>query len=132
MSKLNFIHACPPTDYMRPETGNRRWCIVGDVNFNHTIPPITDPLGQHWRQPPTSAILLDDTHAVMTEATFQQLAEYSYSFPSGVYPGKMWRRYDGLFDQRCAITDLQWLLMWFGECDDPTKCTNNSRKILIA
>ncbi|WGG51792.1 hypothetical protein [Rugamonas sp. DEMB1] len=132
MSKLNYWFTSGHADCLRPETGNRRFFTIGDVKLNTTIPPITDPLGQHWRQPPTSAILLDNTHAVMTEATFQQLAEYSYSFPSGVYPGKMWRRYDGLFDQRCAITDLQWLLMWFGECDDPTKCTNNSRRILIA
>lgn len=96
----------------------------------NTIPPITDPLGRHWQQPDTTAILIDDTHAVMDSATFKRLAEYSATRPTGVYPGKMWRRHDGLFDPHCKPEDRRWLLMWFGECDDPTKCSCNWRIIL--
>ncbi len=48
-------------------------------------------MGRNWDQPPTSDILIDDEYALMTKATFDRLAEYSCSTPSGVYPGKMWR-----------------------------------------
>lgn len=99
----------------------------------NVIPPITDPMGKNWDQPPTSSILIDDTHAVMTRATFEALAEYSATFPSGVYEGKMWRRHDGAFDRAfCAAGGKpEWLLMWFGHSDKPNSVTNNGRKILI-
>lgn len=57
--------------------------------MKNTIPPITDPMGRHWRQPSVASIALDDTHALMDDATFQALPEYSATRPSGVYPGKM-------------------------------------------
>lgn len=87
----------------------------------HPIPPITDPLGKYWRQPDRNRIEVDETHALMTEADFESLSEYSTSIPSGVYPGKMWRRQqvDG------------WYLVWFGECADPSKCSINFRKALL-
>lgn len=97
----------------------------------HPIPPITDPLGRQWRQPARSSILIDDTHAVMTVTTFAELAEYSASRPSGVYPGKMWKRHEGLFDPRCKPEDRRWLLYWYGEVDGrPDLCSNNHRVIL--
>ena len=87
------------------------------------IPPITDPMGRHWDQPPREDILVDDEHAVMTASTFTALLEYSSSIPSGVYDGKMWRRHD--------YGDCLDLLMWFGPSDDPGKCKVNSRIILL-
>ncbi len=98
---------------------------------NNTIPPITDPLGKHWIQPSLDKILIDDTYALMARATFDSLAEYSATIPSGVYPGKMWKRHDGLFDPQCKPEDRMWFLMWFGECEDPGMCSNNFRAILI-
>jgi hypothetical protein len=97
------------------------------------IPPITDPMGKHWRQPPRDSITLDETHALMSRATFEQLAEYSGTFPTGVYEGKMWKRHDGLFDQafRARGGKPEWLLVWFGYCDEPKMVSNNFRKILI-
>ena len=87
------------------------------------IPLMTHPLGQYWQQPARDAILVDDKHAVMSRASFRQLAEYSSSRPSGVYPGKMWK----------AITlDGTAYLCWYGIVpgrDD--LCSNNSRLILI-
>lgn len=94
------------------------------------IPPITDPLGRSWRQPPLERILLDDSHAVMDTATFQALLEYSTTLPTGVYPGKMWRAQG--FDARTRRWTGSWFLRWFGECDDPAKCSNNQREILLA
>lgn len=61
----------------------------------NVIPPITDPMGRNWGQPDSSLITLDKTHALMSMATFNRLAEYSASNPSGVYVGKMWKRHDG-------------------------------------
>jgi hypothetical protein len=101
--------------------------------MNNVIPPITDPLGRHWDQPKLDQIVIDDTHAVMDAYAFAKLHEYSGSRPSGVYPGKMWKRHDGLFDRDCKVEDRRWLLMWFGEVEGrPDLCSNNHRVILIA
>lgn len=98
----------------------------------NTIPPITDPLGAHWQQPSPADILIDDTHAVMTEAVFKRLLEYSTTRPGGVYPGKMWRRHDGVYDRRPNAPAPVWLLCWFGIVPGNDKvCSNNYRKILI-
>lgn len=90
-------------------------------------------------QPPISAILVDDMHALMTLDTFKQLAEYSITNPSGAYPGRMWRRYDGVGDMdfRRAGGQPEWLLGWYGFCRKPEcpGCENvstNFRKIIIA
>lgn len=85
--------------------------------IKNTIPPITDPLGRSWEQPNTSEILIDDTHAVMTEKSFNRLHNYETTYPSGVYPGKMWR---------CGN-----LLRWFDYHEDPNYCSNHQREIII-
>lgn len=98
------------------------------------IPPMTNPLGKYWKQPSPERILVDDTHALMDRATFEEIPEYSGSFPSGVYEGKMWSRLDGKYDQKflAAGGQPEWLLVWFGHSSDPEKCSINSREILIA
>lgn len=95
----------------------------------HAIPPMTDPLGQHWHQPKTDSVLVDDTHAVVSDADFHRLPEYSCSMPGGVYPGKMWRRHDGAHDRTCLIP--VWLLCWYGESPEPNKCSVNHRILLV-
>jgi hypothetical protein len=95
------------------------------------IPPITDPLGRYWRQPDPASILVDDTHAVMESTTFSKLHEYSSSIPSGVYPGKMWKRLEGAHDPRCKPEDQKWLLCWYGECEDKRLCSINHRIVLV-
>lgn len=81
----------------------------------HIIPPITDPLGRNWDQPSREEIAIDDHHALMTRATFERLAEYSASYPSLVYPGKMWKRYDGIYDPDFlrAGGRPSWKLCWY-------------------
>lgn len=37
-------------------------------------------------------IITDDTHAMMSQADFDALPEYSCSNPSGVFFGKRWKR----------------------------------------
>lgn len=89
----------------------------------NSIPPITDPMGKYWEQPPVENILIDDSHAVMNRCCFDKLIEYSSSIPSGVYLGKMWK----------AITeDGRKFLRWFGVVENRNDiCSRNQREILI-
>ena len=85
------------------------------------IPPITEYMGRYWKQPKPDTIEIDDTHALMTQRSFSELADYSMSCPTGVYVGKMWKtRREGY-----------WLLVWFGESEYPDKCSRNYREILV-
>ena len=85
------------------------------------IPAMTHELGKHWSQPASEAVLVDDTHAVMDTTAFDQLADYSETLPSGVYPGKMWR----------AKSHGRWMLRWYGVVDgNPDVCSNNQVEIL--
>lgn len=112
-----------------------------------TIPPMTDPMGKHWDQPSRDGIVLDDTHALMTEATFKALHEYSGSVPSGVYPGKMWRCHWAAGDEAVyrrgeiskeQVREAKWLLRWFGDeipSPDPTRpgrCPMFHKEIVLA
>lgn len=102
--------------------------------MQNEIPPITDPLGRYWKQPPVTDILIDDTHALMTEETFRQLMEYSATNPTGAYEGKMWRRHDGSFDREFLAHGGKpvWMLCWYGESKiGPGYVSNNYREILL-
>jgi hypothetical protein len=97
------------------------------------IPVITHPLGRSWRQPSLDHILVDDTHAVMSRCTFEELHEYSGTMPTGVYEGKMWRRHNGIYDRAflAAGGKPNWTLCWYGPSDKPDMCSINVRDILI-
>lgn len=95
---------------------------------DNVIPPMTDPLSRHWKQPKTEDILIDDINAVMTQADFKKLPEYSTTKPSGVYPGKMWKSDHTDEDGR----HVHWALKWFGIVPGNDKvCSNNWRIILL-
>jgi hypothetical protein len=97
----------------------------------HVIPPITDPMGKYWNQPDRRRILVDDTHAIMSQRDFDALHEYSCSTPTGVYPGKMWKRNNNAYTT--PRQQPEWWLVWFGFSDKgPQWCSNNFRRILIA
>ena len=66
------------------------------------IPKMTDPLGKYWSQPKylRERVGLHPTHATIAERDWRALCNYESSIPSGVYPGKVWRR--------------RHLLCWFG------------------
>lgn len=85
------------------------------------IPVMDDPLGKYWDQPcDIRSAPMDETHVLLTEQQFRDLHEYSATLPSGVYPGKCWKR-----------KEQSWLLVWFGIAADPTSCTIEHRLILI-
>ena len=91
-------------------------------NPDNTIPEMTDPLGAHWNQPSRDEITIDDTHALMSLETFEKLPEYSFSQPSGVYNGKMWRHLAG---------GGEWFLCWFGDSTRPDCCSTYYRAICV-
>jgi hypothetical protein len=85
------------------------------------IPEMTDPLGKHWEQPRTiREAPMDDDHVLLTKAQFDRLHEYSSTLPTGVYPGKCWKRKED-----------RWLLVWYGLTPDPTQCSIEFREILL-
>lgn len=67
------------------------------------IPTITAPLGKDWKQPTIDEIVVDNEVAMMTQETFDLLAEYSLSIPTGKIPGKMWKTFTG----------KGWYLRWY-------------------
>jgi len=85
------------------------------------IPAMTDPLGRSWEQPPASEILVDESHAVMTNTTLLRLHAYDHSIPTGVYTGKMWRRREASGH----------LLCWYGPSEKPNECSINYRPVLL-
>jgi hypothetical protein len=108
----------------------RTACVLA----NHPIPEMTDPLGTSWHQPSREAITVDDVTATMSQATFDALAEYSASQPSGVYPGKMWKRHDGVHDREFIACGGQpvWVLCWYDFIDrDPEYCGTKWRRIIV-
>lgn len=95
-----------------------------DLTPPHPIPPMTDRLGQYWQQPSRNEIEVDSTHALMSQAVFDQLRDYSYSYPTGTYSGKMWKCGRGK-------AFVQWYLCWYGDIVDDTIAIHR-REILIA
>lgn len=86
------------------------------------IPPITDPMGKHWRQPNPHRFAIDGAHALMTRQDFDALSEYSASTPSGVYPGKCWKA------ERRGV----WYLRWYAADDGhPDGLPTPFREIII-
>lgn len=87
------------------------------------IPEMTDPLGKHWHQPADIRDApMDDEIVLLTPRQFADLPEYSATLPTGVYPGKCWKRAER----------GRTLLAWYGEADDPSLCSINFRQIDVA
>lgn len=101
---------------------------------HHPIPEMTDPLGSGWRQPSRGDIEIDSDSALMSQASFDLLPEYSATNPSGVYPGKMRKRHDGSFDRAFLARGGKpvWLLCWYDFSERGLEwCATRSRRILI-
>ena len=101
---------------------------------NHPIPEMTDPLGTSWHQPLREDITVDAVSATMSQATFDALVEYSMSLPSGVYPGKMWKRHDGVYDRQFIARGGKpvWMLCWYDFSDrGPEYYVTKCRRIIV-
>jgi hypothetical protein len=93
------------------------------MNVKNEIPIMTHPLSSAWDQPKRSEITLDDNYAMMNKKTFEDLAEYSCSMPSGVYEGKMWKR----IDWQSQVP----YFFWYGLSEKEGHCSINSREIIV-
>ena len=74
--------------------------------MNNPVPPITDELGlATWakEQPNANDFLFTQDIVYMSKDDFLRLKEYSSSYPTGVYAGKMWR---------CCVGG-KWFLVWY-------------------
>lgn len=91
-----------------------------DIHPPAFLPEDAD-LARGWEAPQRTGVLIDETHAMMSQPSFDKLLDYSVSMPSGVYPGKMWKAH---------VRGEGWFLRWYGQ-GPPGMCTNNERKILI-
>lgn len=90
------------------------------MSIENVIPPMNSSLGRHWLQPNVQNIEVDDTHALMSDSDLGELKDYSGSYPSGVYAGKMWK---------CKSKD-GWLLRWFSDLNE-NACECNQRIVLL-
>lgn len=97
------------------------------IESREAIPLMTHPLSRHWDQPHRSEIVVDETHALMSQAAFEKLHDYSCSFPSGVYDGKMWKR-----GSHYVLNPPFWWLCWYGPGPTPDQCSIHKRKIIVA
>lgn len=85
------------------------------------IPEMNDPMGKYWDQPKDiQSAPMDEKTVLLNEHQMKQLCDYSASYPSGVYPGKCWKRQE--------ISG--WFLVWYGE-DVNGKCSINYREIEV-
>ena len=94
----------------------------GNITMNNEIPAMIDPLSYYWAQPDRSEICVDDKNALMNKESLDKLHDYSGSIPTGVYMGKMWKRFE----------KTAWFLVWYGECGQPGRCSVNYREIILA
>ena len=107
-NRANYGHSSETTDQFGDKITKVDWkrnriFDLDRIKQEKIIPQITEPLGKYWRQPDRKYIELDDTHALMSEQTFLELADYSFSRPTGVYQGKMWR----------TKYNKDWVLHWY-------------------
>lgn len=100
-----------------------------------TVPPMTHPLGKHWSQPDSAEMEISSKTAKMSRETFDALAEYSTSNPTGAYEGKMWKRHHGSVHPAALPKGADgpaWLLCWYGYSRIGTGyVSNNHRKIIL-
>lgn len=76
------------------------------------IPLMNDPLGKYWEQPrDIREVPMDDDVVLLSPSQFAGLHEYSATMPTGVYPGKCWKRVELNHDGSHHRT----LLVWYGD-----------------
>lgn len=121
----------------------RKRLLNGRGTGQNVIPPMTHPLSRHWKQPDTSAIVIDNLTARMSRATLDALPEYSCSIPTGAYEGKMWKReqyrpgqpildpVNGKETGYFQPVPAGWLLCWYKSDENPEKVAVELRRIVV-
>lgn len=71
-------------------------------------------------------LLMDDEVAIVPEADFKSLSEYSTSIPTGVCDGKVWKR------NLSFAGGKGWTLLFYEQDpDDPGQCFIRQRRLII-
>lgn len=112
---------------------NREGKRVASFRFKAVVPPMVHKLSSAWNQPNPKNFLFDEKDVMMTLDEFEALADYSFSQPSGVYEGKMWKA-KVWFRNNPGDNKVigYWHLKWFDFCpDDMDKCSTQSRRIVL-
>lgn len=89
------------------------------------IPPLDfkrDPIARGWSQPDPAGFLFLGDSVLLHPGQISALYGYDSTLPTGVYPGKCWKRDDAA---------LGLLLMWYGFGPDDSRCSINYRKIIV-
>lgn len=95
------------------------------------IPVMDDPLGKYWEQPRSiRSAPMDDKHVLLTPRQLEQLHEYSATIPTGVYPGKCWKRIEPNRN-RTKHTKLVTYLVWYGDETTDHQCPILFREVLV-
>lgn len=105
------------------------------------IPPMIEPLGKHWQQPDPKDIELTEKTATMSEETFNRLLNYSSTFPTGTYVGKMWKRGGGRTEEQELLeyaapgyleeVPPNWWLCWYADHPEPGQIAIHYREIVL-
>ncbi len=105
------------------------WEVVGEGVDGWYCPPgcpvpfIRNLYGKSWKQPDPRRFAFDDKSVLISTADWEALHRYDCSMPTGVYPGKMWRRTE---------PDGNKFLGWYGySSKGPDFCSNNWRAVLF-
>jgi hypothetical protein len=96
------------------------------------IPIMDDPLSVAWQQPrDIRSMPMDEKIILLRPDQLEELPEYSYTIPSGVYPGKCWKREEMKMRGFRWAPSGRWWLGWYGIHSDPKRCTINWRIIEV-
>jgi hypothetical protein len=75
-------------------------------------------------------LAVDDEDAVVTQALFAQLLEYSLSLPSGTYVGKLWKARQTVRAPGGALVE-QWFLVEYVSDPDPKQIGIRWRRLHV-
>jgi hypothetical protein len=93
-----------------------------EVINKNIIPKMVHPDSVGWKQPNPDNFKIDDSFATMSRKDFDELKDYTYSNPSGVYVGKVWKAF---------LAGRTWSLRWYGHHEDLNSCSINCRTIVV-
>lgn len=99
--------------------------------MNSPIPPFDfdrDPLARNWQQPDHTRFLWLADAVFVTPQQHAELLEYSSSMPSGVYPGKCWRRDTG---KNIDPNGREYLAWYVASRPDGAFCSVNFRRLFV-
>lgn len=109
---------------------NNKRRIVDDPDYIYCpVPEAQSPYGKnafHMPHRHDIGFIEDQNFCSMKQRTFDKLAEYSTTIPTGVWPGKMWKA-----QLNNEEGEFRWYLRWFDEVVK-NSCQIHDLKIIVA